>query len=91
MTNSVFGKKWERCQRDTLDVIRRYQNEYLTRMQSRPKWVKKAPSLRVGQLVLVKDENRATTNWSLGRVLEVIQGQDDPVRRTKMYRLRISI
>lgn len=43
-----------------------------------------SPNLQVRQLVLVKEENRATTNWPLGRMMEVIQGNDGLVRVVKV-------
>lgn len=61
-------------------VCRRYKEEYITRLQQRPKWLGTSPPVRVGALVLIREENVATTKWQLGRIVETHAGSDGLVR-----------
>lgn len=61
-------------------VCRRYKEEYITRLQQRPKWLGTSPPVRVGALVLIQEENVATTKWQLGRIVETHAGSDGLVR-----------
>lgn len=72
--------RYEYVQAQYHTVCQRYKTEYLTRLQSRPKWLKQHPNIRVGQLVLIKEDTIATTQWPLGRVTEVHPGPDGVVR-----------
>lgn len=72
--------RYEYVQAQYHTVCKRYKTEYLTRLQSRPKWLKQQPNIRVGQLVLIKEDTIATTQWPLGRVTEVHPGPDGVVR-----------
>lgn len=82
--NSVTGnnlvRRWEMCKALAQDLCCRYQAEYLSRLQQRPKWFKENANLVKGQLVLVKDEGLHSTSWPLGRVEEVHPGSDGLVR-----------
>ncbi len=50
------------------------------RLQQRPKCWKKTESLKIGDLVLVKEERLAPMQWRLGRVVELDPGKDNLVR-----------
>ena len=66
------------------DITRRYKTEYVTRLNQRPKWLKLEPKVLVGELVLLAEDNIATTKWSLGRVLETYEGTDGLIRVVKV-------
>lgn len=56
-------------------------NWYLNRLQQRPKWLKEIDNaIKVGSLVLVKDDNLPPGKWSLARVVNVHPGDDGLVR-----------
>lgn len=71
-------------QRYYKDITRRYKTEYVTRLNQRPKWLKLEPKVLVGELVLLAEDNIATTKWSLGRVLETYEGTDGLIRVVKV-------
>lgn len=58
----------------------RWQNEYLTRLHQRNKWTSEKENLKVGDLVLLKEDNLLPGHWPLGRVLEIHPGSDGLVR-----------
>lgn len=73
-------KRYEYVQSKYHDISQRYKKEYLSRLQTRPKWISPQPNIKVGQLVLVKEDNLATTKWPLGRITKVHPGPDGKVR-----------
>lgn len=58
----------------------RWSTEYLRSLQTRSKWQRPQKNFEVGDLVVVCEENVATMEWMLGRVVETHKGKDDLVR-----------
>jgi len=52
----------------------------LSLLQKRSKWKSGQANIRVGDVVLLKDENLPPLKWHMGRVEEVISGQDGIIR-----------
>ncbi|XP_011860336.1 PREDICTED: uncharacterized protein LOC105557645 [Vollenhovia emeryi] len=60
---------------------RRWSSEYLSSLQERSKWRQNSGiQLRPNQLVLVKQQNLAPLQWTLGRVVEIHPGSDNIAR-----------
>lgn len=59
---------------------KRWHNEVLSEMQERHKWYKEPIVLKVGMLVLLKEQNLPPLKWLTGRIIELIPGQDNVVR-----------
>lgn len=59
---------------------RQWSSEYLSQLQSRPKWLKTTQNLDIGNLVLIKDERLPPLNWLMGRIVEIHPGNDGLVR-----------
>lgn len=59
---------------------KRWSTEYLTLLQQRTKWQAKTDNISIGTMVLLKDENQPPLKWQLGRVTDIIKGQDGVVR-----------
>lgn len=57
-----------------------WSEDYLNALMQRPKWKKEYENIRIGQLVLLQNENLPPTYWSMGRVVEVAKGSDGCVR-----------
>jgi hypothetical protein len=72
--------RWQLVQRMTQEFWKRWHAEYLTQLQQRHKWMKKGTNIKVGDLVLIKDENACPQKWSMGRIAFVHPGKDDIVR-----------
>lgn len=59
---------------------KRWTSEYLTTLQERFKWTASVPSLHVGDMVVVVDNQGPPLSWRLGRVTELIPGPDGITR-----------
>lgn len=59
---------------------KRWLNEYLSRLQNRPKWCNTNPNLKIGELVLVRDDRFPSSKWPLARIINVHPGADGCVR-----------
>lgn len=59
----------------------RWKNEYLTGLQKRSKWkYETGDAVKVGDLVVLKEDNLPPLKWALGRVVSVFPGRDNKVR-----------
>jgi len=58
----------------------RWSREYLHTLQKRPKWAKKQENIKIGDLVIIKEENLPPLKWKMGRVSQVHPGEDGQVR-----------
>lgn len=58
----------------------RWHEEYLMSLIQRKKWHKEKEHFQVGQLVVIKDDNRPPAQWLLGRIIELILSRDGLVR-----------
>lgn len=54
----------------------RWANEYVSELQQRYKWRERQRDLRVGELVLIKDEGLPPLLWRRGRVTQLYPGKD---------------
>ena len=59
---------------------KRWKQEYLHLLSVRNKWRKEIPSIRVGDIVLISDDNVPRTKWPLAKVERVYPGNDGLVR-----------
>lgn len=78
--NLVGKKLWNERQKMTKHFWERWQNEYLATLQERKKWRREKENVKIGQLVVIKDENLPPTQWKLGRIAELLPGKDGCVR-----------
>ncbi|XP_046749846.1 uncharacterized protein LOC124413362 [Diprion similis] len=60
----------------------RWSNEYLSNLQQRYKWNREArvSDLKVGTMVLLRDDQTPSMQWALGRILECHPGKDSQTR-----------
>ncbi|XP_051864317.1 uncharacterized protein LOC127566333 [Drosophila albomicans] len=58
----------------------RWSREYVLGLQARAKWDRLQPSLRIGELVVVAEDNQLPKQWMVGRVEAVYPGADGAVR-----------
>lgn len=59
---------------------RRWSSEYLTTLQERPIWTKGVPNLRVKDMAIVIYSQSSPLAWRLGRLTEILPGNDDYIR-----------
>lgn len=72
--------RWQLLQRMHQHFWQRWHTEYLHTLQQRAKWNSSADSLSVGQLVVVKNDQRSPKDWELARVVQVHPGADGVIR-----------
>ncbi|CAG7824546.1 unnamed protein product, partial [Allacma fusca] len=72
--------RWQLCQQLAQHFWKRWNQEYLHQLQQRNKWNLSSENLKVGTLVLLKDERLPPTEWKLGRIIQVHPGPDGLVR-----------
>lgn len=79
--NDAAGKKlWDQRRGLLKHFWIRWKNEYLTTLQQRKKWRREKENVKVGQLVLLKDEDQPPSFWKLARIKELLPGKDGLVR-----------
>ncbi len=71
---------WELVKQMTQHFWKRWSQEYLTSLQQRFKWTQKRDNVKVGDLVVVADDQLPVTKWKMGRILETYAGADGLVR-----------
>ena len=72
---------WQHLQKLKRDFWKRWTNEYLNQLNVRSKWnTGSADIIKIGTIVILKDENLPPLRWKLGGVIEVRPGDDGIVR-----------
>lgn len=73
--------RWNHIQKMLQHFWDRWYAEYLSTLINRPKWINQGKNLKVGDIVIVKEDNVPPLRWKLGRIQEVrLSGQDKNVR-----------
>lgn len=72
--------RWQLIQRLHQQFWKRWQSEYLSQLQQRPKWQTKQQDLAIGDLVLIKEDNTPPLKWAMGRIILTHPGRDGCVR-----------
>ena len=73
-------KRWNQVQIITQHVSQRWLKEYLSTLTKRVKWHVDDKSVKVGDLVLLREDNVKCGSWPLRRIEQVHPGQDGIVR-----------
>lgn len=73
-------KLWIERQKMMEHFWTRWTNEYLTTLQERKKWRREKENVKLGQLVLIRDENLPPAHWKLARIVDLLPGKDGLVR-----------
>ena len=55
---------------------KRWRQEYLQKLSIRNKWKVEQPSLEIGDVVLISDDNVQRGKWPMGRIIKVHRGKD---------------
>ncbi|XP_045495566.1 uncharacterized protein LOC123694234 isoform X2 [Colias croceus] len=71
-----YLSRWQHTQKLVQTFWHRWQSEYLTRQQQRPKWQTKQSEMDIGDVVVIKEDNLPPSKWALGRIVEKHPGED---------------
>ena len=77
-------KSWRQAQLLVNHFWKRWLKEYVPSLQERHKWQQEQRNVRVGDIVLVADDNVKGNQWILGRGLNVFPGSDGLVRSVEV-------
>ena len=78
---NAYGKlRWRRIQYLTSVFWDRWRKHYLHTLQTRQKWNKDRPNLKVGDTVILKQKNVRRNQWDIARVVSVSPSADGVVR-----------
>ena len=72
--------RWHLCQAIVRHLWQRWSVEYLSSLQRISKWHKPSQNLRVGDIVVLREDNVTPMKWPLARVIETHAGKDGLVR-----------
>ena len=78
--NPRYLTRWQNVRRRHEQFWRVWASDFLNTLQQRTKWQVTRENLKIGDLVLIKDQNLPPAKWLLGRVIEVKPGRDGLVR-----------
>lgn len=73
-------KFWNVLTKIKQDFWKIWFGDYLTQLQNRPKWHNVHPNLKVGDLVIVRNDNTPPLTWPMARIVKTIAGPDGNVR-----------
>ncbi|GBO10876.1 hypothetical protein AVEN_32929-1 [Araneus ventricosus] len=79
-----LADRWKLVQQISQSFCKRWSSEYITQFQRRSKWQRPRYTLRVNDLVVVKDDKLPPLKWRMGRVAETFPGSDNQVRVVKL-------
>lgn len=77
-------KRWRRVQYLTEVFWGRWRKEYLLSLNKRAKWNQPRRNMKVGDIVLLKDENIPRSVWPLGIITQTLPSADGLVRKVKV-------
>jgi transposase InsO family protein len=72
--------RWQHVQKIYQHFWARWSKEYLSSLQERSKWKRQQINLKIGDIVLIKEDNLPPLHWKMARVIEVHSGKDGIVR-----------
>lgn len=72
--------RWQHLQKMLQPFWDRWRDEYLGTLINRSKWTSEQTNLKVGDLVIEREDNTPPMKWKMARVQEVIPGKDGLVR-----------
>ncbi|XP_051172368.1 uncharacterized protein LOC127288771 [Leptopilina boulardi] len=72
--------RWQLMRQLLEQFWREWSNDYIRSCQHRTKWQNRTTSLKVGQIVLLRNDNLPPTKWNLGRITRCHPGSDGLTR-----------
>jgi len=80
----IYKRKWK-CVQYLIDLFwKRWTSEYVPGLQKRSKWHNVQRNLKIGDLVLIADENTPRGIWPMAIVIEVYPSRDNLIRSVKV-------
>lgn len=87
---SSIGSKWRHLQLLHQQFWKRWQADYINGLQKRNKWHQPKENLKVGDVVIMRDDNCPPTLWRLAQIHELHPGKDGLVRNVTV-RVKVQV
>ncbi|GFU90248.1 DUF5641 domain-containing protein [Trichonephila clavipes] len=71
---------WQKITKIIQLIWKRWSVDYLNSLQQRNKWHFEKKNAKIGDMVIVKENNLPSCQWSLGRINNIYPGKDSKVR-----------
>ncbi|XP_033103301.1 uncharacterized protein LOC117106074 [Anneissia japonica] len=81
---SYHCRRWRKVQYLADTFWKRWTREYLPTLQKCQRWLEPKRNARVGDIVLVLNENTPRNTWPLGKIIQVFSNKDSFVRRVRV-------
>jgi len=72
--------RWQHIQQLKQHFWKRWKREYLHQLQQRNKWQVPDALLKIGQMVILIEDNQPPLSWNMGRIQEIHPGNDGVTR-----------
>ena len=79
-----YKDQWKQVQSLANQFWEKWRSEYLQTLQSRRKWTSDQSSLKVGNVVLLKEKEVPRNCWPIGLVAKIFPSQDGCVRKVEV-------
>lgn len=79
-SNINYLSRWQFIQRMLQSFWRRWSHEYLVTLTRRYKWSSQVAEPKIGDIVLVKEDDLPPSRWLMGRILQKHPGDDNITR-----------
>jgi hypothetical protein len=83
-SNQNLTAHWKGLQQIQQKFWQLWYQDYLHLLQTRPSGFREVKQFKIGQLVLVKEDNLPPMQWLLGRVVKLFPGKDKVVRNVQI-------
>ncbi|XP_067950522.1 uncharacterized protein [Watersipora subatra] len=81
-SDELYGRHmYRKTQQLAQEFWEMWNSQYLSKIETRSKWQHPQPNLKVGDVVLIIDENQPRNLWSTGKIVALHFGADSRVRK----------
>ena len=84
VNDNYCNKRWRQVQYMACQFWCKWKKSYLATLIERQKWLKKNRNLKIGDIVIVSDENTARSHWPLGKIKAIKISDDGMVRSAEI-------
>ncbi|GFX36817.1 integrase catalytic domain-containing protein [Trichonephila clavipes] len=78
--NENRSDNWQKITKIIQLIWKRWSVDYLNSLQQRNKWHFEKKNAKIGDMVIIKEDNLPSCQWSLGRINNIYPGKDSKVR-----------
>ncbi|XP_049883729.1 uncharacterized protein LOC126379136 [Pectinophora gossypiella] len=79
-TSRTIQSRYKRLEMLRQSFWRRWQHDYIAELQQRTKWKENHNNLKIGDLVIIQEDNVPPLCWRLGRIKQLYPGADGIAR-----------